>query len=97
MPNFFGNPSHHAYLDLFTWRMTPITENVAGEAINHTDWGIKNYVEGAAYLGILPMALALIAFAHWIAGAPPSHPKSASAKSSPRSSSAQKQKAAPTA
>jgi hypothetical protein len=67
MPNFYGSPAHHAYLDLFQWRMVPVTENAAGNPIQHTFWGIKNYVEGGAYLGILPMALALIAVLHWIA------------------------------
>lgn len=68
MPNFFGNPSHHSYFDLFLWQVRPITANTMDQPITHTEWGIKNYVEGAAYLGILPMALAVIAFAHWIAG-----------------------------
>ncbi len=67
MPNFFGNPAHHSYFDLFRWQILPITTNAAGEAINNTHWGIKNYVEGGAYLGILPMVLALLALAHWIA------------------------------
>ena len=59
MPNFYGNPAHHALFDWFAWRMVPITQNVGGVAITNTEWGIKNYVEGAAYLGILPMALAV--------------------------------------
>ncbi len=57
MPDFFGNPSHHAYFDLFSWRMVPVEE---------TYWGIKNYVEGAVYMGLLPMALAGLAALHWI-------------------------------
>lgn len=67
MPNFYGSPAHHAYFDLFQWRMVAIRENASGDAINHTFWGIKNYVEGGAYLGILPMLLAIAAAAHWIA------------------------------
>ena len=35
--------------------------NAAGEAIVRLDWGIKNYVEAALYLGILPLALAVYA------------------------------------
>ena len=48
-PNIFGNPSVHGYWDLFsaTW--------VAGKPV---DWGIKNFVEGAIYLGALPLLLA---------------------------------------
>ncbi|RLC90055.1 MAG: hypothetical protein DRI77_15120, partial [Chloroflexi bacterium] len=35
--------------------------NSYGEPILNPDWGIKNYVEGGAYLGLLPLCLALIA------------------------------------
>jgi O-antigen/teichoic acid export membrane protein len=66
MPNFFGNPSHHHIFDVFAWRRVPVTVNALGEAIDNTHWGIKNYVEGGAYLGILPMALALLAVLHWV-------------------------------
>lgn len=53
VPNFFGNPAHHTYLDLF-----------AGQAVRSPepiDWGIKNYVEGGAYLGLLPLFLGVLA------------------------------------
>lgn len=60
-PNFYGNPSHHAYFDLFAWRSQTATVNSHGDAILKIDWGIKNYVEGGAYLGILPLLLAAIA------------------------------------
>lgn len=66
MPNFFGNPTHHAIFDVFRWRSVPVTVNSFGERIASTDWGLKNYVEGAAYMGLLPMALALVAALHWI-------------------------------
>lgn len=59
MPNVYGNPAHHDYFDLFEMATIPITENSHGDAINHTWWGIKNYVEGASYVGILPLFLAL--------------------------------------
>lgn len=51
-PNIFGNPSVHGYWDLFsgTW--------VAGKPV---DWGIKNFVEGAVYVGVLPLLLAFAA------------------------------------
>ncbi|MBK9050222.1 MAG: hypothetical protein IPL78_04640 [Chloroflexi bacterium] len=50
LPNFFGNPSHHEYRDVFTGDLTPFTTNAAGElnpqGAYTSDWGIKNYVEG---------------------------------------------------
>lgn len=61
LPNVFGNPAHHAYWDLFTWQWTPVTKNALGQPITKIDWGppITNYVEGGAYVGILPILLAL--------------------------------------
>lgn len=56
IPDFFGNPTHHTYVDIFdfTTRAAP----------NGTIfWGVKNYVEAGAYVGILPLLLALIALA----------------------------------
>jgi O-antigen/teichoic acid export membrane protein len=61
VPDFFGNPSHHGYFDLLTHRWTPITQNAYGESINTIFWGIKNYVEAGAYVGLLPILLALVA------------------------------------
>ena len=61
IPNFFGNPAHHSYFNLFEWRTVPVTTNSYGDPILSPDWGIKNYVEGGAYLGLLPLFLALIA------------------------------------
>ncbi|MBL7063634.1 MAG: hypothetical protein ISS49_05415, partial [Anaerolineae bacterium] len=61
IPNFFGNPAHRSYFDLFEWRTVPVTTNSYGEPILNPDWGIKNYVEGGAYLGLLPLFLAVIA------------------------------------
>ena len=54
IPDFFGNPAHHSYVDVFdlTTRAAP-----AGTIF----WGIKNYVEAGAYVGILPLVLALVA------------------------------------
>ena len=56
VPNFYGNPSHHEVFDVFdfTWR-----DDYGPK--NNTEWGIKNYVEGAVYLGILPLLLAAYA------------------------------------
>ena len=81
MPNFFGSPTHHSTFDLFRWAWVPVTTNASGGAIATTEWGIKNYVEGAAYLGILPMLLALVAVIGWVVSRftppPPTFPLSA--------------------
>src|SRR5262249_54068500 len=60
LPNFYGNPSHHSYVDVFTGQTVPATVNALTptQPIDTIDWGIKNYVEAALYLGILPLALA---------------------------------------
>ncbi|MCI0477555.1 MAG: YfhO family protein, partial [Anaerolineales bacterium] len=54
IPDFFGNPTHHSYVDVFdfTTRAAP-----TGTIF----WGVKNYVEAGSYVGILPLLLALIA------------------------------------
>jgi O-antigen/teichoic acid export membrane protein len=57
IPNFFGNESHHVYLDVFSWRTLPAKVYNDGQYIW---WGLKNSVEGAAYLGILPLVLAAL-------------------------------------
>lgn len=59
IPNFYGSPAYHSYFDVFTGQMTSIGfTNALGEFRTHTEWGMKNYVEGALYLGILPLILA---------------------------------------
>ncbi|MCX8066475.1 MAG: hypothetical protein N3B68_01395, partial [Anaerolineae bacterium] len=58
IPNFFGNPAHHTYFDLFQWQNVPFTVNAEGQPILSPDWDVKNYVEGGAYLGLLPLFLA---------------------------------------
>ncbi len=68
VPNFYGNPSHHVYFDLFSWRWTPATFNALRQPIDTIDWGIKNYVEGAAYVGILPLLLVPLGLAAWLRG-----------------------------
>ena len=62
LPNFYGNPSHHSYIDVFTGQSVSDLRNAAGQSIDYIDWGIKNYVEGALYLGVLPLLLAAFAF-----------------------------------
>ncbi|MBN1246828.1 MAG: oligosaccharide flippase family protein [Anaerolineae bacterium] len=61
VPDFFGNPTHTTLWDVFSGMRIPASENAYGEAVHAFDWGIKNYVEGGAYLGILPLLLALVA------------------------------------
>lgn len=65
LPNFYGNPTHHRVFDIFNFEWVDDwfkeTENPNEEPQTHTDWGIKNYVEGALYLGILPLILAVYA------------------------------------
>ena len=63
LPNFYGNPAHHSYFDVFKWEQVTDLRNAAGEAITVIDWGIKNYVEAALYLGTLPLILSAIAIA----------------------------------
>ncbi len=64
MPDFFGSPADHAYLDIVEARSLPFTTNYYGETNPHgaftSDWGIKNYVEGGIYLGVLTLILALL-------------------------------------
>ncbi|MBI1882315.1 MAG: hypothetical protein HYR94_29435, partial [Chloroflexi bacterium] len=65
VPDFFGNPAHHGYFDVVTWRWQPLGLNAHGQ-INPlcphcTHWDTKNYVEAGAYVGILPLTLAALA------------------------------------
>ncbi|MEA3407130.1 MAG: oligosaccharide flippase family protein [Chloroflexota bacterium] len=60
LPDFFGNPSHHSYFDPLAWKTLPVTVNALGERIDTVYWGIKNYVEGASYVGTLSLLLALV-------------------------------------
>ncbi len=61
VPDFFGNPTHHSYLDVFSRQVVTVAQDYYGNPISTIDWGIKNYVEGGSYLGILPLLLALVA------------------------------------
>ncbi len=64
MPNFYGSPAQHDYFDVFSGQTVSLTDTTVVNAtdehnrITNTNWGIKNYVEGALYVGILPLALA---------------------------------------
>ncbi|MCC6803723.1 MAG: hypothetical protein IT319_12640, partial [Anaerolineae bacterium] len=64
MPNFYGSPAQHSYLDVFTGQTVSLTDtpvlNADGDPLTNTYWGVeRNYVEAALYVGILPLALAL--------------------------------------
>ncbi len=62
LPNVYGSPAHHGYFDVFSRAWVDLTiesiPNLRGERLLTIDWGIKNYVESALYVGILPLALA---------------------------------------
>lgn len=69
MPNFYGSPAQHTQLDVFSGQRQPVDFiNVLGQRKTNTEWGIKNYVEGALYVGILPLVLALYALAERLWG-----------------------------
>ena len=61
LPDFFGNPTHHDYFDIWRRVWTPVTLNALGQPLNSIDWGVKNYVEGGNYVGLMTMALAAVA------------------------------------
>jgi len=59
VPDFFGNPAHHAVWDIVRGRRIPLP----GDTMWGTAWGTKNYVEAAAYVGVPPLLLALVGVA----------------------------------
>jgi hypothetical protein len=61
LPNVFGSPSHHQWFDIWARQWTPATVNALGEPVHTIFWGIKNYVEGGAYLGLATWLLAAVA------------------------------------
>ena len=69
VPDFYGNPSVHSYIDIVSLRRLPITHNALGEPIAEVSWGKglpswKNYVEAGSYVGLLPLLLLWPALAH---------------------------------
>jgi hypothetical protein len=64
LPNFFGNPAYHSYRDVFSGERVAYAADYFGNPRVHNEWGFKNYVEGAIYLGILPLFLALLGLFH---------------------------------
>lgn len=68
VPDFFGNPSVHSYFDLFSMSVQQVTSNARGQPLTNIPeniFGVKNYVESGAYVGLLPLALAGYALAGW--------------------------------
>ncbi len=69
VPNFFGNPAHHSYVDAFSRERVFLETNYYGEpnpnGAGTSSWGIKNYVEGGIYLGILPLFLSVLGLVSW--------------------------------
>jgi O-antigen/teichoic acid export membrane protein len=65
IPDFFGSPAHHGYFDLVTRQWQPLGLNAHGETnplcANCTGWDVKTSVEAGAYLGLLPLVLAMLA------------------------------------
>ena len=61
MPDFFGNPAHHSYWDVFSGQLVTALRDAQGQPIQTIYWDAKNYVEGGSYVGILPLFLALVA------------------------------------
>lgn len=61
-PDFFGNPAHHTYFDLFVFSTQPVNT-----PSGNTAWGVKNYVEGAAYVGVITLVFAGIAIVNSLA------------------------------
>ncbi len=66
MPNFYGSPAQHSLFDVFGGAWVPLDfvhpedSTYAGQRITNSEWGIKNYVEAALYVGILPLMLAAV-------------------------------------
>ena len=59
LPNFYGSPAHHSYVDAFSGQLISDLRSTAGLRRDFIYWGVKNYVEGALYVGVLPLLLAL--------------------------------------
>lgn len=60
MPDFFGNPTHHSYYDVFSRQTVTALQNAQGQPIDTIYWSVKNYVEGGSYVGVFPLILAVL-------------------------------------
>ncbi|RME83434.1 MAG: hypothetical protein D6775_08080 [Caldilineae bacterium] len=61
LPDIFGNPAHHVIRDWWSGERYLSWPNAFGEETRTIFWGVKNYVEGANYLGILTLVFAVAA------------------------------------
>ena len=61
LPDLFGNPSHHQWLDIWARQWRPVATDTQGQPTNTIFWGVRNYVEGAQYVGVLSWLLAAMA------------------------------------
>lgn len=61
LPDIFGNPAHHAIRDWWTGELYTSWLNAYGEETRTVFWGVKNYVEGGNYVGILTLVFAAAA------------------------------------
>ncbi len=61
IPDFFGNPANHSIRDWWSGEVLTSWTNALGQTTVTVFWGVKNYVEGANYVGILTLVLALVA------------------------------------
>lgn len=62
VPDFFGNPSHHFVLNWSALQWTNLAGDFEGSGFGPAPfWGVKNYVEGAGYVGVATLALAMLA------------------------------------
>ena len=65
LPNIYGSPAQHEYYDVFSGQTRAVDWQVRDTHITNTQWpGGKNYVEGACYVGLLTLILAVIALLH---------------------------------
>ncbi len=67
IPDVFGNPTARAYFDPWRLEVRPFENprDAAGNPRPYPFWGTKNYVEGAVYVGIPTLILALLGLAIW--------------------------------
>ncbi|MCY3831578.1 MAG: oligosaccharide flippase family protein [Chloroflexi bacterium] len=63
LPHFHGSPAHHHYVDAFSGELIADLTKTADLPRDYIFWGVKNFVESALYLGILPLFLALYGLA----------------------------------
>ena len=61
IPDIFGNPAHHSIRDWWSGERYQVWLNAFGQDTQTIFWGVKNYVEGANYLGILTLVLSAAA------------------------------------